>query len=150
MILLMRNHVDEFVPGHDYTAVRLDATLAGLNARRAVACRASRLAEDSLAEARYWDASPICVGSPDPDMEGSIEQALHRGDGWAVLEDGALGAYEPARADCTQMVISVGESPSVAWSYRVGSEPVRTADVPLRDLFRRLGSPHGDPLKVVT
>ena len=55
MILLMRNTLNEFCPGCDYSSVRLDATLANVIARRAVACRAANLTDDSLAESRYWD-----------------------------------------------------------------------------------------------
>jgi hypothetical protein len=146
MILLMRNHVGEFVPGCDWTVVRLDAELVVAIARRAGQCLRMRVSDGSLAEARYWDASPECVGSPDPETAEPIEEALERGDGWAVLDDNAMGAFEVAKADCTQMAITPGDSPAVAWSYRVGSEPVRTFDVPLDELGRRLGSPLGNAL----
>ena len=63
-----------------------------------------------------------------------------------MLDDGALGSFEAARADCAQMIVSAGVAPAVSWSYRVGSEPVRTIDVPLAGLAARLGSPLGDPL----
>ena len=149
MILVMRNEVDEFVPGHDWTVVRLDAALVGRIAARARACRAMREADLSLAEARYGDDAAECVASPDPDTEDSIERALERGDGWAVLEDDALGGYEEADADCAHMVVTAGDSPAVSWAYRVGSEPVRTAGVPLAGLAARLGSPLGDPLDMV-
>jgi hypothetical protein len=149
MILLMRNHLNEFVPGCDCTAVRLDEATIDAIRRRAIAAAAVRLADGSAAEVRYWDASATCVGSPDPATEESVEGALGRGDGWAVIEDGALGAYGPAKADCTMMVIAAGDPPSVAWAYRVGSEAIRTVDVPLDALRRRLG-PLGDPLKAVT
>jgi hypothetical protein len=89
MILLMRNHVSEFVPGCDYTAVRSDAELVVAIARRAGQCLRMRVSDGSLAEARYWDASPECVGSPDPETAEPIEEALERGDGWAVLDDNA-------------------------------------------------------------
>ena len=115
-------------------------------ARRAIACAAVRLADDSLAELRYWDASPECVASPDPETAESVEAALDMGGGWAILEDSSLGTFEPAKIDCTQMVILSGDSPSVSWSYRVGSEPVRTVDVPLVGLATKLGSPLGNPL----
>ena len=62
MILVMRNEVDEFVPGHDWTVVRLDAALVGRIAARARACRAMREADPSLAEARYV----VAVGSAPP------------------------------------------------------------------------------------
>jgi hypothetical protein len=146
MILIMRNTVSEFVPGHDWTAVRLDAAVIDAIRRRAIACAAVRLADGSLAELRYWDASPQCIGSPDPETAESVEEALDKGDGWAVLDDDALGSFEEAKADCTQMTISAGDSPSVSWAYRVGSEPARTFDVPLDALAARLGSPLGDPL----
>ena len=146
MILLMRNTVNEFVPGCDYTAVKLDDALIDLVRRRAIACAAVRLADDSLAELRYWDASPQCIESLDPQVEESVEDALVQGDGWAILDDNALGSFEEAKADCAHMVIVVSGSPALAWSYRVGSEPVRTGDVPLSDLAVRLGSPLGNPL----
>ena len=40
-----------------------------------------------------------------------------------------------------------GKGIEFGWDYRVGSEPVRTVDVPLADLAARLGSPLGDPLR---
>ena len=72
---------------------------------------------------------------------------MDRGDGWAVLDDGAQGAFEPAKADCSQMVITANDDPSVCWSFRVGSETIRTAYVPLRELSCRPESPLGAPLK---
>lgn len=146
MILITRNHLNEFVPACDYTMVKLDAAVIDLVRRRAIACAAVRLADGSLAEVRYWDASPQCVGSLDPDIQESVEEALEQGDGWAVLDEDALGAFDAAHADCTQMTISAGDSPSVSWTYRVGSEPVRTFHVPLAGLADRLGSPLGNPL----
>jgi hypothetical protein len=150
MVLLMKNIVSEFVPGCDHTVVRLDEALAVLIARRVIASQAVRLADESVAELRYWDASPICVGSPDPKTEESIEEVLDSGDGWAVLEDDALGSFVPGETDCSRMVVSAGDPPSVAWSYRAGSEPVRTCDVPLDALSRRLGKPLGNALNAVT
>ena len=147
MTLLMRNHVGEFVPGCDWTAVKVDRSLAELIAARACLCRQWRKADASLAELRFWDASPRCIGTPDPDAEEAIGDALTQGDGWAVLGDDSLGSHELASADCTLMVVSVGEEPGVSWAYRVGSEPVRTVAVPLAELGRQLGSPLGDPLK---
>jgi len=146
MILVMRNHMNEFVPGHDWTAVRLDAALIETVKGRAIACAAVRLADDSIAEIRYWDASARCVASPDPKTAEAVERALDKGDGWAVMEDGALGSFDAGETDCSQMAISAGDPPSVAWSYRVGSEPVRTVDVPLHALSRRLGH-SGRPLR---
>ena len=146
MILVMKNMVNEFVPGCDYTAVKVDAAIVDLLRRRAIACAAVRMADGSLAELRYWDAGPQCIGALDPDVQESVEEDLNQVDGWAILDDDALGSFDAAHADCTQMVISAGASTSVSWSYRVGSEPVRTADVPLDGLRRRLGSPLGDPL----
>ena len=147
MILLMRNHLNEFAPGHDWTAARLDAAAIDAVRRRAIAGQAVRLADGSIAELRYWDAAVQCVGSPDPETEESIEEALDHGDGWAVIDDGALGAFEPAKSDCTQMVIIVADAPALAWSYRVGSEPVRTVDVSLKELAKRIGPPLGDSMK---
>jgi hypothetical protein len=146
MILLMRNYTNEFVPGCEHTAVRLDAAPVDTIARRAKAAIRAREDDGSLAEVRYWDASPWCIGSPDPETAEAIEEALGS-DGWAVLDDGALGSFEDADVDCTQMAISAGDAPSIAWSYRVGSEPIRTVDVPLKDLAARLGSPVGNPLR---
>ncbi len=143
----MRNLANEFVPGCDYTVVRLDIALVALVAKRAAACRDVRSADGSLAELLYWDASPECVGSPDPEKAESIEDALERGGGWTLLDDAGLGSFEPAKVDCTRMAVSAGDEPSVAWSCRVGSEPVRTIDVPLRGLGLRLGSPLGGPLR---
>jgi len=147
MILLMRNHVNEFVPGCDYTAVKVDATLIEAITRRMETCRAILVADGSLAELRFWDASPQCTGSLDPETESVIEDELDRCGGWAVLDDSALGSFKGAHADCTHMVIVACDSPAVAWSYRIGSEPIRTVDVPLADLVARLGSPLGDPLR---
>ncbi len=147
MILLMRNHVDEFVPGCDYTAVNMDSALVETITQRAASCRLMRVRDSSLAELRYWDASPRCIGSLVPAMEATIEEALERGGGWAVMGDGAISSFSEARADCTHMVIVACDSPILAWSYRIGSEPIRTVDVPLADLVARLGSPLGDPLR---
>ncbi len=149
MILLMKNHVNEFVPGCDYTVVSVDAALVEMIAKRAASCLAMRSADGSLAELRYWDASPQCVGLPDPETAEPIEDALEEGDGWAVLDDGALGEVELAHADCTLMVIVASDAPAIAWSYRVGSEPIRTIDVPLCELGRRLESPASNPLRVM-
>ena len=140
MILLMRNTVNEFVPGCDYTVVRIDPALIESIAARKKQLIAMKMADASLAEVRFWDASPECIGSLDPEAP-DIEDALERGDGWAVVEDDALGSFDAASADSTQMVIVASDSPIVAWAYRVGSEPIRTIDVPLADLKRRLSSP---------
>ena len=91
--------------------------------------------------------SPKCIGPSDPDVEEAIEEALTQGDGWAVIDDDSLGPHEVASADCTQMVLSVGGTPAVSWTYRIGSEPARTVAVPLAELGRQVGSPLGDPLK---
>ena len=149
MILLMRNTTSEFVPGHDWTAVRMDAAIIDLIRRRATACLAVRWADESIAELRYWDVGAVCVASPDPDAAEAVEAALGRGGGWAAMEDGALGSFDEAKADCLQMVISSGAPPSVGWAYRVGSEPIRTCDVPLGELRRRLGRPLGDSLALI-
>ena len=149
MILLMRNRLNEFVPGHDYTMVKLDAALIETIARRVTTSGTMRAADSSLAELRYWDASPQCVGALNPDTAESMEEALDRGNGWAILDDDALGSFEEAKADCTLMAITACESPSIAWAYRVGSEFVRTVDVPLGTLSRRLGKPLGNPLKSI-
>lgn len=146
MILIMRNHVGEFVPGRDQTVVRLNAALIEAVAARVMMGRRLRELDTSLAELRYWDASPQCIESLDRDVEEAIEAALESSDGWTVLNDAALGSFEVTRADCTQMVVSAGDSPTLAWAYRVGSEPIRTFEVPLKDLAVRLGSPIGDPL----
>jgi hypothetical protein len=147
MILLMKNQVNEFVPGCDWTAVQVDRPLVEAIAARACLCRQWRKADGSLAELRFWDANPQCIESPDPETAEASEDALNGGDGWAVLDDNALGTFEAAHADCTQMTISLGEESSVSWACRVGSEPIRTVDVPLAELGRKLGSPLGDPLK---
>jgi hypothetical protein len=96
MMLLMRNQVNEFAPGCDHTVVRLDDALVDLVRRRAIACAAVRYADDSLAELRYWDASPECIGSLYPEAAASLEGMLGRGDGWAALDDDALGQFEAA------------------------------------------------------
>jgi hypothetical protein len=149
MILLMRNHVDEFFPGCDYTAVKLDAALLGTIRTRAMASSAVRWTDESLSELHYWDASPQCIGSLDADIQESIDAELDRGDGWTVLSDNALGSFKEAHTDCTRMIIVAGESFSVAWSYRVGSEPILTVAVPLADLASRLGSPTGNALVMI-
>ena len=148
MILVMRNQVlNEFIPGHDYTVVRLDAALVETIAARIASSKKMRLTDGFMAEIRYWDASPQCVGSPDPETVESIEDELDQGDGWAILDDDALGSFEPAKADCTLMAIIASNEPAIAWAYRVGSEPIRTVDVPLDQLAARLGSPLGNPLR---
>lgn len=147
MILLMRNQVGEFVPGHDYTAVNLDAALVKAIAARIASSKKMRLTDGFVAEIRYWDASPRCIASPDPETVEAIEEAPDQDDGWVLLDDGALGSFEEAKTDCTLMAIVAAESPSVAWVYRVGSEPVRTVDVPLAELAARLGAPLGDPIR---
>ena len=148
MILIMRNQVlNEFVPAHDYTVVKLDAALGETIAQRALASRAMRLTDGFLAEIRYWDASPQCIASPDPETFEAIEGELDRGNGWALLDDDSLGSFEEAKTDYTLMAIVAAESPSVAWTYRIGSEPIRTVDVPLADLAARLGLPLGNPLR---
>lgn len=146
MILVMRNLSNEFLPGHDWTAVRLDGETIGLAKRRAMAAAALRRADGSAAELRYWDASAWCVASPDPLTAEDVERALDDGDGWAVMGDGALGSFERGETDCCQMIVSAGDPPSVAWAYRVGSEPIRTVEVPLDAVSRRLG-PLGRPLR---
>jgi hypothetical protein len=89
------------------------------------------------------------ASSNDANIQESIADELDRGDGWAILDDGDLGSSREAHADCTRMIIVAGESFSVAWSYRVGSEPIRTVDVPLADLAARLGSPLGNALMMI-
>lgn len=147
MILLMRNHANEFVPGCDLTLVRMDAALVGIIADRARQCARAEREDRALAELRFWDPSPTCillwVGG---DVAEAVEQALEEGDGWAVLDDGALGPFEAAHADCTQMAISASSAPAISWSYRVGSEPIRTYAIPLDGLATKLGSPLGDLL----
>ena len=150
MILLMRNTVNEFVPGCDLTLVRVDAALVGIVAQRARQCARARQEDRSLAELRFWDQSPQCIlmwleaGAAD-----AAGKALQTGDGWAVLGDDALGSFEAANVDCTQMAILASDSPALGCSYRVGSEPIRAFDVPLAELGRRLGSPLGDPLRAI-
>jgi hypothetical protein len=148
MMLVVRNHVGEFVPGCEHTVVRIDADVVNVIARRAAACRAMCAVDPSSAEVRFWDDRPVCVESPDPEREEHVEHALDRDDGWSVLEDELVGTFGAARIDVTQMVIGAGNPPTVAWAYRVGSEPVRTFDVPLPELGCRLGSPLGNPLLV--
>lgn len=146
MTLLLKNHLNEFVPGHDYTVVGLDAALVTSIARRARQCLAGQSADGSLAECRYWDASSRCIAAPDPETEEIIADAIETGDGWSIVEDNVLGLPQYGDADCVRMVISLAGGLSVGWSFRIGSEPVRTADVPLVELGRQLGSPLGDPL----
>ena len=148
MILVMRNQVlNEFIPGHDYTVVNLDTALVKAIAARIAAGKTMHLTDGFMAEVRYWDASPECVGSLDPETVESIEEALDAGDGWAILDDDALGSFEEAKSDCTLMAIVASNEPAIAWAYRVGSEPIRTVDVPLAGLADRLGSPLGNPLR---
>jgi hypothetical protein len=147
MILLMRNHVGEFVPGCDYTVVRLEPALIRGITRRVAAFLARDPVVGAVAEIRYWDINAECMSAPDPEKAEAIEDALDRGDGWAILNEAAVGPFDADAADCTQMVIVTSNAPAVAWSYRVGSEPVRTVDVPLAGLAARLGSPLGNPLR---
>src|ERR1035437_2850632 len=115
MILVTRNHASEFASGCDYTVVRLDAALVEAIAARARQCRRMREQDGSLAEIRHWDASPQCIGSLDHETAASIDEALDEGDGWAVMGDDALGAFEAAHADCTQMAIMDYDSTSIEW-----------------------------------
>ena len=146
MILLMRNHVDEFVPGCGYTAVRIDRRLVETVARRAAACRAMLDGDPSLADASYWDTGPRCMQPRGADAADGIERTLDHGDGWAVVDDAVVDGLEAVACDCTLMTLCLGSGTTVLWDYRVGSEPVQTVDVPLDELGRRLGSPLGDPL----
>ncbi len=146
MTLLLKNHLNEFVSGHDWTTVKLDAALVAEIARRAQRGMDLLAQDRSVSETRYWDASPQCIGSADPETEEDISNAIEEGDGWSIVEDNALGSPAYGDADCTRMVISTEGGPSVGWTYRVGSELIRTVDVPLGDLAAKLGSPLGDPL----
>ena len=146
MILIMRNHVGEFVPGCDHTVIPITHDWVVEVGRRARQCLRMQKSDILLAELRYWDASLECVKSLAPEMEEAIEEALDSSDGWAVLDERVLGPFDAAHADCTQMVILARDSLAIAWSYRVGSEPIRSFDVTLKDLAVRLGSPIGDPL----
>lgn len=146
MILLMRNHVGEFVPGCDYTAVRIDKCLVEAVARRAARCRAMLDDDPSLADAGYWDSRPRCMQPSGTDVIEDIEDALDEGDGWAVMDDAVLDGLEAVACDCMLMTISLGGGTSVLWDYRVGSEPVQTVDVGIKELAGRLGHPLGDPL----
>jgi len=146
-LILQNSCVNEFLPGCDFTVVNMDFALVAVIAKRVAVCQAMLDADRSLAELRYWDASPQCIGSLVPSMESAIEHDLDQGGGWAVLDEDSLGSFKEAHADCTHMVIVACDSPAVAWSYRIGSEPIRTVDVPLADLVARLGSPLGDPLR---
>jgi len=148
MIMLMRNHVGDFEPGCDYTAVKLDAPLVEAIARRAMACR-SMLADDpSLADASYWDPSPKGMRARD-DAAEAIERALDDGDGWALLDDSLMEGLEAVACDCTKMTISVGGGTAVLWDCRVGSAPVQTVDVGLNELAAKLGHPLGNPLAAI-
>lgn len=143
--LLMRNHVSEFVPGCDYTAVKIDHRLVDTVARRAARCRAMLDDDGSLADISYWDSSPMCMQPTGGDAGEEIERALDEGDGWAILDDAALHDWEVTPCECTLMTISLCGI-AVLWEYRVGSEPVQTVNVGLKELAGRLGHPLGDPL----
>ena len=145
MILLMRNRAGEFVPGYDYTAVRVGKRLIEAIARRAAKCQKMLDDDCSLADASYWDSSPKCMRPQGADAAEGIELALDEGDGWAVLDDAVLDGLEAVACDCTLMTISLCGI-AVLWDYRVGSEPVQTVDVGLKELAGRLGHPLGDPL----
>ena len=86
----------------------------------------------------------------DLDAAEWIHEAIGKGDGWAILDDTILAALDANAAtacDCARMVICLDGGPSVAWVYRIGSQPVHTIDIPLAELAQRLGAPLSNPLR---
>lgn len=155
MMLILQNTIsNEFLPGCEFTAVKVDVVLIGQLGRRMQAFHRMQVEDESLWQHRFLDFRPTCFNSftgLNDAVTGHagrpFEEWIEESEGWVLVDQLVVPGDRIVSTDCHQMTITDGDDDALfGWVYQLKdtSEIIRTAEISLRRMGDRLGDLPGD------